>query len=549
MLPCTLPDAGTTVLVVPLVALRGDLLRRLRELRIEHIEWQLGERRDAPLVIVSVEAAGTKDFCKYARVLISQQKLDRIVVDECHLTVTAVEYRPSMVDLTAIRVLRTQSVYLTGTLPPSIQTEFEERNHLVRPRTIRAPSNRPNLYYMVRQATDPSWGSGSLLQQCAAEARDAWEVSTLFNRMRDQIILYVRTREEATELASMLRCDQYTAKSGTDVEKRAVLDRWTGNPDQPYIVATTALAEGFDYPHVRLVINVNEPESPTIFAQETGRAGRDGAKAYSLVVLPSTWEAFDHKASTVTRKSSSRLDPEIRKGQERRAMHKYLRSGQCFRQSLEEWLDVDDDRFGCREEEVECEVCESRVSTKAEEGGRIGLGNGSDEVWEGAPQSSGLDAIDAERVWQEREVSLYREHLAAIQGICGLCRVVGDHWEHPFWACRRRPDVFQAKRDVRERLRASGKEWIQPYKACFWCLNPQGICERASTRQGGRTEERSCEFADVVLPVCYGVWSRRGGRRWIEEEFGRKLDRVEEFMEWIGKTTEFGGGEAIQGVR
>ena len=557
MLPCTLPDAGTTVLVVPLIALRGDLMRRMRELRIEHIEWQPGERRDAPLVVVSVEAAETKDFCKYARVLISQQKLDRIVVDECHLNVTAVEYRPSVVDLTAIRVLRTQFVYLTATLPPAMQAESEERNHLVRPRTIRAPSNRPNLFYMVRKANDPSSCQGSLLQQCATEARDFLGASVLFNLGRDKIILYVRTREEATELASLVKCDEYTAKSRTEAEKQAVLEKWTGNSDQPYIVATTALAEGFDYPHVRLVMHVNEPDSPTIFAQETGRAGRDGGKAYSLVVLPSTWEAQDQKESTVTETRSSSLDSGIRKEHERRAMHKYLRSEQCDRKSLQEWLDSDQDREGCREGEVECDVCAKRVGGRAEAGtgsgneqGTIGLGKEEDERREFAQQSSGLDAIDTERVRQEREVSRYREHLAAIQGMCGLCRMVGDHWEHPFRECRRRQEVFQAKREVRERIRASGKEWIQPYKACFWCLNPQGICERASKRERERTEEeRSCEFADVVLPVCYGVWSHSGGRRWIAEEFGRKFGRVEEFMEWIEKTSEFGGGEAIQKIR
>lgn len=58
----------------------------------------------------------------------------------------------------------------------------------------------------------------------------------------------------------------------------------------PYIVATTALAEGFDYPYVRLVINVDEPESLVIFAQESGRAGRDGKRAYSVVLLPKTWQ-------------------------------------------------------------------------------------------------------------------------------------------------------------------------------------------------------------------------------------------------------------------
>jgi hypothetical protein len=34
----------------------------------------------------------------------------------------------------------------------------------------------------------------------------------------------------------------------------------------PYIVATIALVEGFDYPHVRLVVNVDELESLVIFA-------------------------------------------------------------------------------------------------------------------------------------------------------------------------------------------------------------------------------------------------------------------------------------------
>jgi superfamily II DNA/RNA helicase len=57
-------------------------------------------------------------------------------------------------------------------------------------------------------------------------------------------------------------------------EKKQILDRWTQASNTPHIVATTSLAEGFDYPHVRLVMNVDEPESLVIFAQESGRAGR-----------------------------------------------------------------------------------------------------------------------------------------------------------------------------------------------------------------------------------------------------------------------------------
>lgn len=93
MLPCTLPGAGTNILIVPLVVLRGDLLRRIRDANIDHIEWKPGEARGAASIVVSVEAACRPGFMKYARGLVAQQKLDRIVVDECHLTATAANYR------------------------------------------------------------------------------------------------------------------------------------------------------------------------------------------------------------------------------------------------------------------------------------------------------------------------------------------------------------------------------------------------------------------------------------------------------------------------
>lgn len=62
----------------------------MRELQIKYIERLPGEVKDAPLSIVTVKAAGTKDFLEYAQTLINQQRLDLVVVDECLLTVTAV---------------------------------------------------------------------------------------------------------------------------------------------------------------------------------------------------------------------------------------------------------------------------------------------------------------------------------------------------------------------------------------------------------------------------------------------------------------------------
>jgi hypothetical protein len=70
MLPCTLPDARTTILIVPLVALHIDMLRRVQEMKIDHLEWQPGESREAALVLVSAEAASSKNFMKYASRLV-----------------------------------------------------------------------------------------------------------------------------------------------------------------------------------------------------------------------------------------------------------------------------------------------------------------------------------------------------------------------------------------------------------------------------------------------------------------------------------------------
>lgn len=535
MLPCSLPDARTTVLVVPLISLRGDLIRRMRELHIDYLEWLPGESRDAPLVVISVEAAGTKDFLKYARTLINQQKLDRIVVDECHLTTTAVEYRPSMVDLTSIRVLRTQFVYLTATLPPSIKAEFEDRNHLLHPRTIRASSNRPNIFYMVRRA---SGQKGSFLQQCAKEVQDAWEAPGLFDQTSDKIILYVRTRDEADELACILRCDSYTAGSGTSSEKQQKLDRWTRGADCPYIVATTALAEGFDYPHVRFVLNVNEPESLIVFAQESGRAGRDGKKAYSMVMLPSNWTPQDSPAGCELSQSSSRYDVGLRKQRDRRAVREYLRSDQCYRTSLTEYLDVEKHRRWCMSEDVPCDVCQ----TSHEEAIRPRTAVIPQEYL-----STGIDIVTKDRLRQYTELAQYREHLAAMRGLCSLCRARDEAWDHAFPKCAQRHQVFQVRAETRRRLEARGKTWLKSFTACFWCLNPQSVCHRAGS--GGDQDSRRCEFPDIVLPLCYGVYGSLQGPAWVEERFERRFDTLEEYTEWLGDETEFGGEKATQAVR
>ena len=533
MLPCTLPDAGVTVVVVPLVSLRGDLLRRVKELGIDHLEWLPGEKREAALLFVSVEAASTKDFLKYARSLVAQQKLDRIVVDECHLTATAAEYRPSLVDLTTLRCLPTQFVYLTATLPPSLQAEFEERNYLLRPTTIRASSNRSNIFYMVRKADARS---GSLLEQGATEAWDAWEKSGLFDHSKDKIVLYVRLREEAGVLARLLACNSYTAESGSPEEKAQVLVDWIKSP-HPFIVATTALAEGFDYAHVRLVININEPESLVIFAQESGRAGRDGQRAYSLVLLPSTWKAQSEGHSAGQTAVDSASDIGLRKKRDRQAVHRYLQGGQCYRTSLSEYLDAVQHRRWCMPEDVACDICtvchEETIPPR--------------ETVERQNTHTGLSLIQQAQLRAHSEMIRYREDLAAVCGTCLLCRATDKRWDHVFAGCPRRHALFQERKKARLRHEEGGRQWLQAYTVCFWCFNPQSICRRAEHRTS--QDEGRCEFGDIVLPLCYGVFHSIRGPLWLKEQFGREFTDVGKFFDWLGEESLFGGQTVIQAVR
>ena len=70
---------------------------------------------------MSAKAAGTKAFQAYAYKLAAKGKLEQIVLDKAYFTITTSEYQAAMVDLALICGVCTQFVYLTATLPPTIQ--------------------------------------------------------------------------------------------------------------------------------------------------------------------------------------------------------------------------------------------------------------------------------------------------------------------------------------------------------------------------------------------------------------------------------------------
>src|SRR5271156_5512797 len=132
LLPPRLRGAGTTVVVVPLVALRQDLVRRCAELGVQFAVWDEATAADeqravgCPLVFVAVETAVGAPFHAFLARLDAAQRLDRVILDEAHLVLTSIHYRPKMRLIRQLRNLRAQFVFLTGTLPPSMLRPFQQ---------------------------------------------------------------------------------------------------------------------------------------------------------------------------------------------------------------------------------------------------------------------------------------------------------------------------------------------------------------------------------------------------------------------------------------
>jgi hypothetical protein len=89
------------------------------------------------------------------------------------------------------------------------------------------------------------------------------------------------------------------------------------------------------------------------------------------------------------------------------------------------------------------------------------------------------------------------------------------------------------------------KEWIQRYVACWNCYQPQDVCQAADPEH----EEVECQFPDMVMPLCYGVYNRPGGADWLRKHFGRTFQTQLEYMLWPGESASLGGSrsECIQG--
>ena len=298
----------------------------------------MGERlRAVPnLVLVDVEKAVTPAFHAFAKQLLDANRLDRIVIDEAHLILTAVDYRENLGLLGVLRQIKCPLICLTATLPPSGELDLKQSLFMNTPYIYRISSDSPNLEYHVQtlsrprsQGTQEPPSRHDLLLAAAKRihSQDQISWSREGSRSPARSLYYVCDKVLGGELAKRLGCDFYHAKLEIN-ERLSILTAWYRAEKSICLVATSALSAGLEYRCIRRITHLDAPTGMVDYGQETGRAGRDGLRAVCLVILPPTWTVNWER-----RFRSAFIDDDCDR------MNEFLKTSRCLRQKLTYYLD------------------------------------------------------------------------------------------------------------------------------------------------------------------------------------------------------------------
>ncbi|KAI9830884.1 MAG: hypothetical protein M1826_004314 [Phylliscum demangeonii] len=203
----TLQADRITIVIVPYLALRTDLLMRAKTHGIHAQQWSAGAAGGASLMVVSADVAVTAAFQHYATDLALHGRLRHIFFDECHVAITETSFRGALQWLWLLRNIPAPFTCLTATLPPALEMQFREQLLLNDVPIFRRSTERPSIGYgVVDYRRDP----GQTLLSCTLDyARVKQAIWTSHQRG----IVYVRSMADGERVAAALGCSFYTARA------------------------------------------------------------------------------------------------------------------------------------------------------------------------------------------------------------------------------------------------------------------------------------------------------------------------------------------------
>jgi ATP-dependent DNA helicase RecQ len=338
---------GIGLVISPLIALMEDQVVGLRQAGVKAAAlnsrlW--GAEKD--LLWRNIELSEPDLLYMAPETLLKPENLDRlksahlslIAIDEAHcVSQWGHDFRPEYRALSCLADLfpGVPRIALTATADAPTRAEIVEHLNIGVQNSFISGFDRPNIRYGAAEKT-------STMQQI---------MRFLAPRRGESGIVYCLSKRKTEDVAATLNAHGLTAlpyHAGMEMKARDENQRRFQHEQGLIMVATIAFGMGIDKPDVRFVLHADLPASVEAFYQETGRAGRDGLPAETLML-------YGAEDIALRRRFIDESDaPDARKRTERRkldALLGFAESCQCRRQVLLRYFGDDCDACG------NCDIC------------------------------------------------------------------------------------------------------------------------------------------------------------------------------------------------
>jgi len=291
-----LAKEGICIVVTPLISLMNDQVKNLQEKEIKALAVHSGLTKKeievtldncihggVKFLYLSPERLGSELFRKK----LSYMDVNIIAVDEAHcISQWGYDFRPSYKRIAEIRELfpEVPVLALTATATTEVVEDIQEQLRFSVKNVYRKSFFRSNLAYVVREVEDKE---EMLLK--------------ILNTIGGSGIVYVRNRKKTKEYAAFLVENGISASyfhAGLKSEVKNERQHYWSTGRIRIMVSTNAFGMGIDKPDVRVVVHLTAPDSVEAYFQEAGRAGRDGEKAYAVLLWSNNDKASLNRMAT-----------------------------------------------------------------------------------------------------------------------------------------------------------------------------------------------------------------------------------------------------------